>query len=252
MLSIQTFNLRETIENLRTRKTPSIHLIRKAPHGLRHRKGRLGIFPASFNPPTKAHVALIREATKRFKLDDILVLLDLQAMDKRIVGASFEDRLRMLELLFERSSRVSIGVSNRGLFVEKREPLRSLYPSPIQLVFMVGFDTILRVMDRKYYEDREDLDYLFHDSRFICANRGDDEHRAFKTLFEYSENRKYARSVSFFALPKKFSFVSSSLVRQRIKEGKPVKDLVPPSILRFIEREKLYKKRSVGNAQERF
>ena len=253
MPSIQRFNLRETIKKLRTSRTPSVHLIRKAPHGLRHRKGGLGIFPASFNPPTEAHVALIREATKRFKLDEILVLLDLQAMDKRIVGASLEDRLKMVKLLFERSSRASIGLANRGLFVEKREPLRSLYPSPIRFVFMVGFDTILRVMDRKYYEDGpEDLDRLFHDSRFICANRGDDERRAFKTLFEYSENTKYARSVSFFVLPKKFSFVSSSLVRQRIKEGKPVKGLVPPSVLRFIEREKLYRKRSGENAQEKF
>jgi len=252
MLSTQTFNLRETIEKLLRTRTPSILLIRKAPHGLRGRKGRLGIFPASFNPPTKAHVALIREATKRFKLDEVLVLLDLQAMDKRIVGAPLEDRLKMLTLLFKRHSRVSLGLSNRGLFMEKLTPLRSLYPLPIGFVFIVGFDTILRVMDRKYYKDgREELDSLFDDSRFICANRGDGERRAFETLFGYSENRRYARSISFFALPKKFSFVSSSLVRQRIKEGKPVKDLVPPSILRFIEREKLYKKRSGGNTQQR-
>jgi nicotinamide-nucleotide adenylyltransferase len=250
MPSTQALNLPKAIEKLRRRKTPSIHLVRKAPHGLRHRKGRLGIFPASFNPPTKAHVALIREATKRFKLDEILVLLDLQAMDKRMVGAPYEDRLEMLKLLFERHSRVSIGFSNRGLFVEKREPLRSLYPFPIQFFFVVGFDTILRVMDRNYYEDgQEDLDRLFHDSRFICANRGDSERRTFEALFRYSENRKYAGGISFFDLPKKFSFVSSSLVRQRIKEGKSVRDLVPPSILRFIERKKLYKKRAGENTQ---
>jgi hypothetical protein len=124
-----------------------VYLIRKAPHGLRQRKGRLGIFPASFNPPTRAHVALIREATKRFKLDEILVLLDLQAMDKRIVGASFEDRLKMLKLLFERSSRVSRPCKS-WVFVEKREPEEPL-PFSHSVLFMVGFDTILRVMDRK-------------------------------------------------------------------------------------------------------
>jgi nicotinamide-nucleotide adenylyltransferase len=244
MPSPQKLNFRETIQDLRTRKTPSIHLIWKAPHGLRGRKGRLGIFPASFNPPTKAHVALIREAVKRFKLDEILVLLDLKAMDKKVAGAPLEERLKMLKLLFERHSRISIGLSNRGLFVEKQEPLRRLYPFHIRFFFMVGFDTILRVMDRKYYQEvPEDLDRLFHDSRFICANRGDSERRAFETLFGYPENKKYARSVSFFDIPRKFSFVSSSLVRQRIREEKPVRDLVPPSILRFIQRERLYTKR---------
>jgi nicotinate (nicotinamide) nucleotide adenylyltransferase len=245
MLSTQTFNLRETIEKLRRRKAPSIHLIRRAPRGLRGRKGRLGIFPASFNPPTKAHVALIREAAKRFKLDEILILLELQAMDKRIVGAPLCDRLVMLKLLFERYARMSIGLSNRGLFVEKREPLRSLFPMPICYVFIVGLDTMLRVMDRKYYDDGpEELDRLFHDIRFVCANRGSDEQRAFKALIEYPGNRKYRRRISFFVLPKKFSFMSSTLVRERMKEGKPVKDMVPPSILKFIERKRLYGKRS--------
>ena len=245
MPSTQTFNLRETIEKLRRRKAPSIYLTRKAPRGIRGRKGRLGIFAASFNPPTKAHVALISEAAKRFKLDEILVLLELQAMDKRIVGAPLQERLVMLKILFERYPGVSIGLSNRGLFVEKREPLRSLFPMPICHVFIVGLDTMLRVMDRKYYDDgQEELDRLFHDIRFVCANRGSDEQRAFKALFESPGNRKYRRRVSFFVLPKKFSSMSSSLVRERMKDGKPVKDLVPPSILQFIEREKLYGKRS--------
>jgi nicotinate (nicotinamide) nucleotide adenylyltransferase len=233
----------EKIEKLKRRKTASILLIRKAPQGLRGRRGRLGIFPASFNPPTKAHVVLIREAAKRFKLDEVLVLLELQAMDKRIVGAPLQDRLEMLKLLFERYGRVSIGLSNRGLFVEKREPLRTLYPRPVCYVFIVGLDTMFRVMDRKYYDDGpEALDRLFHNIRFVCANRGSDEQRAFRALFGHPGNRKYKKKVSFFVLPKKVSFMSSSLVRERMKEGKPVRDLVPPSILKFIGRKRLYGK----------
>ena len=173
-------DLHENIEKLRRRKTPSIHLVRKAPRGLRGRKGRLGIFPASFNPPTKAHVALITEATKRFKLDEILVLLDLQAMDKRIVGAPLEERLKMLRLLFERYSRVSIGLSNRGLFLEKIRPLKKLFLPRTAFVFIVGFDTIIRVLDRKYYKNRKrSLHHLFKACEFLVANRGEDERRIF-------------------------------------------------------------------------
>ncbi len=231
----------EAIRKLRRRKGATIHLIRKASQGLRNRKGRLGILPASFNPPTKAHVALIREAMKRFNLDEVLVLLDLQAMDKHMIGASFEDRLRMLKILFEHHSRVSLGLSNRGLFAEKIAPLRRWYPSPIRFVFMVGFDTILRVMDRKYYRNRKrSLDRLFDECEFLVANRGEGERDSFEKLFLQQENEKYKRGATFFTLSKHFTSVSSSLVRERLGQGRSVKHLVPAPIFRFINEMKFY------------
>ena len=54
----------EEINRLVASRESRIFLIRKAPQGISGRKGRLGIFPASFNPPTMAHRALIREARK--------------------------------------------------------------------------------------------------------------------------------------------------------------------------------------------
>jgi nicotinate (nicotinamide) nucleotide adenylyltransferase len=234
----------EKIEKLRRRKTSSILLIRKAPHGLRHRKGRLGIFPASFNPPTKAHVALITEAMKRFKLDEILVLLDLQAMDKRIVGAPLEERLKMLKLLFERHSRISIGLSNRSLFLEKIKSLKRLFPSPATFVFIMGFDTILRVLDKKYYRNRRrSLDLLFEACEFLVANRGEEERNSFERLFLQRGNERYKRRIHFFPLSKKFSSISSDLVREKLGEGKSVENLVPSPVLRFIKKTRLYAKR---------
>jgi nicotinate (nicotinamide) nucleotide adenylyltransferase len=237
-------HLRETIETLRRRKTASLRLVRKAPHGLRHPNGRLGVFPASFNPPTKAHVALIREATRRFKLDEVLVLLDLQAMDKVMIGASFEDRLRMLEVLFERHSTISIGLSNRGLFTEKLEPLRRFYPSPIRFVFMVGFDTILRVMDKKYYRNRKrSLNHLFGECEFLVANRGDHEKEAFERIFLQRGNDRYKERIHFLPLSRNLSCISSSLVREKLGGGKSFKHLVPLPVFRFIKETELYSRR---------
>jgi len=176
--------LPQQIEHLRRLKESSILLVRKAPHGIFRRKGRLGIFPASFNPPTKAHLALIRKAGRLGNLDEIMVLLDGQAMDKEITGASLEDRLIMLKMLFQRDPRISIGMSNRGLFVEKLLPLRKLYPLPISFVFIVGFDTILRVMDKKYYQKRRAaLDRLFGQCEFLVASREGKERDSFEEFF---------------------------------------------------------------------
>lgn len=236
--------LSQQIETMRSREEPTVLIVRKAPEGISNRKGRLGIFPASFNPPTKAHAALIKEARKQGDLDEILLLLDIQAMDKKPIGAAFEDRLIMLKKLFQRNPEVSIGLASHGLFVEKLKPLRELYPPTVTLTFIVGFDTILRVIDRKYYRNRKrSLDQLFRESQFLVGNRGDLGKAAFEMLFSRRKNKKYVDRVSFLTLPTKFSSLSSSLIREEISQGEPTEDLVPASVLRFIRKQGLYKSR---------
>ena len=233
--------LQRKVEDFKAIRSPSILLIRRAPQGISAPKGRLGIFPASFNPPTKAHVALIREARKKYDLDEVLVLLDLQAMDKRIVGAPPELRIEMLQITFRRDPKISIGLSNRGLFLEKIKPLRKLFPSLVTIYFIVGFDTVLRVMDKKYYRNRKrSLDNLFEACQFLVANRGVHEKEAFERLFKERDNQRYKRKASFFTLPERLSSLSSSLVRNRIRDRKTVGDLVSSSISSYIEKTGLY------------
>ena len=229
------------LERLSRSKNSEIVLIRKASRGIASGRGRLGIFPASFNPPTRAHLALIRQAKKQGDLDEILILLDLQAMDKEPVGAKFEDRLTMVNKVFGRDPKISIGLSNRGLFLQKLKPLRKYYPSPVLFFFIVGFDTILRVMDRKYYRNRkQSLDALFSQCRFLVANRDQHEENALEILFRRRENKAYAERVSFIALPSKYSSLSSSLIRGTIKEGESIGHLVPSSTYRYIREKRLY------------
>ena len=229
------------LEQLKSAKEPSILLVRKAPQGILGPKGHLGIFPASFNPPTKAHVALIREARKQTHLDEILVVLDLQAMDKKLIGATWEDRIALVEILFRKDPTISIGLSNRGLFLDKIKPLRRLYPSPIEFTFVVGFDTILRVIDKKYYKNRKrSLKELFEQSRFLLANRDDYEETAFENLFRKRENKRYREKITYFSLPKRFESLSSSLVRKGISEGRSLDKWVPAGIARFIKETGLY------------
>jgi len=243
-MSIKPNPLLQQIEQLRRLKESSVLLVRKAPQGISQKRGHLGIFPASFNPPTRAHLALIRKARRWGHLDEVLVLLDAQAMDKKIIGADLEDRVIMLKRLFQRDPKVSIGISNRGLFVEKMVPLKRMYPSSLSFIFIVGFDTILRVMDKRYYSNLDEtLDMLFGLCEFLVANRSGKEEHSFEELFGRGENLRYRDKVSFITLPPRFSFLSSSLVRKLIAKGQPVDNWVAASILRFIEETGLYKKR---------
>jgi nicotinate (nicotinamide) nucleotide adenylyltransferase len=237
-------DIKNCIGRLRRSNASEIVLIRRAPKGINYQNSRLGIFPASFNPPTLAHVALIREAIKKKKLDEVLVLLDMQAMDKEPIGANLEDRLRMLKKAFGKNPKISIGLSNRGLFLEKINPLRKYYPAPASFAFIVGFDTIVRVIDKKYYPNRkQSLDALFGRCQFLVANRGEYQERALEILFRKREIKAYKGKVSFITLPERFSSLSSSLVRQSLSLGQPVNQWVPASIHSFLKEKGLYKRK---------
>ena len=59
----------------------------------------VAVLDSSFNPPTCAHVHLLRSAAARFGVRRRMLLLAKQNADKPVVGASLPHRLQMMELL---------------------------------------------------------------------------------------------------------------------------------------------------------
>jgi nicotinamide-nucleotide adenylyltransferase len=195
----------------------------------------LGVLPASFNPPTSAHEALITEAGKVAAFDEILLVLDQQAMDKELIDAPLEDRLLMLLVLFGDDPMISLGIANQGLFLDKIEALHQVYPQDTQIYFIVGYDTIERVIDPIYYKERDkSLQALFSQARFLVANRGDRDEGDLKELFGREENRPFAPQITSLTLSPALAEISSSEVRSRLAEGKSVQGFVPPKLEAFL------------------
>ncbi len=219
-----------------------IQIVKRAERGLEDKKrGVLGVLPASFNPPTAAHEALVRQSGALVSFDEVLLIVDQQAMDKEHKGIPFEDRLLMLLALFGADPRISLGICNRGLFLDKLDALQKVYPQERQTYFIVGYDTMVRVLDPAYYEDREEaLRALFGQARFLVANREGSDERDLQELFGLEENRAFAAQVLSLTLPPALSRISSTLVRRNLAEGKSVHGLVPPELERFLQKQGLY------------
>lgn len=210
---------------------------RKEPTTIR----RLGVFPGSFNPLTVAHVELIRRAREKFHLDEVILVLDAQAMDKEIQGATLEDRLWMLRLFARSCPGYRVAFSSHGRFLDKLRAFSRLCPDVQEFCFIVGYDTIVRVLDPKYYDDRERaLAELFRGSRFLVANRADDGLAELQTLLVKTENRRFKDRVDFFSLPAPQAHISSTMVREKVAQGGNIRGLVPPAIFRFIRETRLY------------
>ncbi len=150
---------------------PTINFVRRAKKGIETGGQKLGVFPGSFDPLTEAHIEVIAEA-REYKLGEILLVLDIVNIDKSTFGASLEDRLLMLLLFFAGDEEISIALSSHGLFLDKVRALQGKYPPATGIVYLVGYDTIVRILDKKYYQDREAaVTELFADSEFLVAGR---------------------------------------------------------------------------------
>lgn len=228
--------LHGVVRSLARQESPLIQIVKRGTGGIKYTKGGvLGVLPASFNPPTAAHEALVREAGAAVPFDEILLVQDQQAMDKELYGAQLADRLLMLLALFGADRRISVGIANRGLFLDKVEALKNIYQKNTQIYFIVGYDTITRVLDPAYYADREEsVRLLFSQARFLVANRGACGEQDLTELFKRQENQPFAAQVSPLTLPAKLAALSSSEVRRRLAEGQSVKGLVPPQVEDFL------------------
>jgi nicotinate (nicotinamide) nucleotide adenylyltransferase len=241
------------IEEVGGNPSPRIQVVSRfkgADEGLQK---EVGIFPSSFNPLTNGHMVILQRAAETKGFSEILLVLDAQAMDKDIFGATLADRLLMLQLLLEAPPRFSLGVGNRGLFLTKAEVLKEMYPRRTGITFIVGYDTLARVFDAKYYENRaEALDRLFAVCRFMVANREDRGREAARQLVASVEHGRFQDRVQFFEIPNHLAQISSSRVRQRVMEGKPWVRLVPAGVRDFIEEVNLYKPdRGIGPRGQR-
>ena len=229
------------IEGIRGDPHSRLVVISRPQKGAQEPGGKVGVFPSSFNPVTRGHMAMLQRAAQIEAFEETLLVLDTQAMDKEIFGATLVDRLVMLQLLQEDHPRFSIGLSNRGLFLTKAQILMGLYPRGTDMTFIVGYDTLARVFDPKYYEEPEgSLDRLFACSTFMVANRGDDGREAVQQLTASVENGRFKDKVHFFEIPNHLAQISSTQVRHHAREGKPLVRLVPARVREFIEKVKLY------------
>lgn len=240
-MGIERESIREVIEITDLGGPPTINFIRRAKKGIEIENRKLGVFSASFNPLTKAHIEIIEQAEKH-DLSEILLVLDKENIDKEIFGASLEERLLMLLRFFDSDEEISIALSSHGLFLDKARALENEYPPATKIVFLVGYDTIVRILDKKYYQDREaSLDELFAKSEFLIAGRSDKEEKAIFDLFQREENRRFEHKIGALKIAPYVSSISSTQVRERVKKGEPITGLVPDRIAFLIEEMKLYK-----------
>ena len=215
---------------------PQIELVHRAAPPILKCGKKLGIFSGSFNPLTLAHTRIVEDTVAKYQLDELLLLLAKANVDKAVFGLPLAARLLTVKKYAESRQEFSVGVSSHGRYIDKVTALKSIFPPDTEFHFIVGYDTLVRIFDTKYYTDfHAELQELFVSARFIVANRAEADVQTIESFMAQPEIHQYASHVSSILLPDVYAYTSSTQVRELLARGEAIEHLVPPSILAMLD-----------------
>jgi nicotinic acid mononucleotide adenylyltransferase len=211
-------------------------------------RGTVVVFPGSFNPPTIAHLALLKEAhhflQARFP-DHREPALLYAAFSKRTVDKENVERPLLLErvhllevILKRRLPHAGIILFNRGLYVEQAQAMRVSFPGIRRLLFLIGYDKIVQIFDPHYYTDRDAaLVELFNLADLLVAPRGSGGEHEIEELTHQPQNERFARHVHIMPFTSRYRTISATQVRQsRGNEAQAI----PWEVRQFIRETRVY------------
>lgn len=197
---------------------------------------RIGIYGGTFAPPHNGHVKAAEVFFRQMELDLLYIIPTAVPPHKEIDAADRpHHRLRMCELAFGGMERVVVSDMEiaRGGKSYTVDTLRALAGEDRRLFLLMGTDMML-TLDRW-----REPDEIFRLCYPIYMRRENDpiiEGQIIAKNKQYVE--KFGKPVR--RVPMDFLDISSTAVREAVREGRPIDGLVPLPVARYIEENKLY------------
>lgn len=197
---------------------------------------RIGILGGTFDPVHYGHLSIGRTAAEALSLSAIYLMPAARSpfkQDQETTPA--EDRLAMLRLAAEEDSIFQISTielykTKVSYTYQTMVEWKAEYPDE-ELVFICGADAILSI--EKWYRYQALLDIC----SLAVAQRPGSDHQAVDRMMEKLEVEEHA---TLYRLSAPLLPLSSSEIRERIRAGQPIEDLVPPEVERYIHVHGLY------------
>ena len=194
---------------------------------------KLCVFQGTFNPIHNAHLGVAEYLVKNLKLDKIIFIPAFKPPHKNYDEKFSIHRFNMVKLAVK---------SNPNFLVSDIEFLRQgksytylticelykKYEIEGKIQFIIGTDAFKNITS--WYK-AEELKKLIDFIVFIRENNFSPKD------FEYLKKEGY----NFEFMPMKFNNISSTEIRNLIKQGKSIKGLVPDNVEEYIKENELYK-----------
>jgi nicotinate (nicotinamide) nucleotide adenylyltransferase len=181
---------------------------------------RVGILAGSFNPLTVAHCELA--AAAHGHVDEVVCVVPRAFPHKPYFGATLDERLEMIEMA-QLPVPHSIAASDRGLFVEIARECRAHYGEETRFYFLCGADAADRILSWDYGRPGV-VEEMLAEFELLVAARGD----------EFEAPPAFRSRVHRLDLRGNYHDVSSTIVRERVRQGGRWEHLVPEQLVEKI------------------
>lgn len=190
-------------------------------------KKRLGVMGGTFDPIHHGHLVAASEAASALGLDEVIFVPTGEPWQKKQVTAG-EHRYLMSVIATASNprfkvSRVDIDRSGPTYTIDTLRDLRKLYPEA-DLFFISGADAIAQILSWK------DVDGVWDLAHFVAVSRPG-----------HQMELPTAPDGAISTLEIPALAISSTDIRDRVDEGKPVWYLVPDGVVQYIAKHELYR-----------
>ncbi len=197
---------------------------------------KTGIFGGSFNPIHNGHIELAKKFFNKLELDRLFIVPTYIPPHKSMKDYIFPDqRFEMCSLAVKgidgfEVSNIEIKRHGASYTYLTLKELHSLYPDD-ELYLLTGADMFMTLHEWKKPE------VIFELSTVCGVSRNDDDTAVLEKQAEYLRSLG-ARTV---VLDAEIMTVSSTEIRNRVKNGEDISELVDPKVKRYIKEHNLYR-----------
>lgn len=198
-------------------------------------KKQIIVFGGCFNPPLNSHFSLAEQILNEYEQIEKIVFVPVNSQYQKLDLISNEHRYLMLKLVCDKNEKFDISKieieSERPLYtIETLEKMQKIYPE-YEIGFTMGSDNLKELDTWKKSEE------LIQKFKIYVIQRGKDN------IEEIIKSNEFLNEHSKSFIKVKNNIItnlSSTFVRDKIKNGKSIKYLTPDVIVKYIEEHKLY------------
>ena len=199
---------------------------------------KIGILGGTFDPVHYGHIALAEDAVREAGLHEVVMIpARIQPFKQDREYASGEDRFNMLALAAGKDDHITVSKyelqqeSISYTYLTLRH-MQEFFGKDTRLYFITGTDSFLKI---DTWMNAEEL--LTNYSYIIGTRPGyrqDEYQEALRRITS-------AYGTEVISMNKTELDISATQIRQMVAEGKPINDLVPPEVERYIREHGLYR-----------
>ena len=196
---------------------------------------RLGIMGGTFDPIHLGHLLCAEQARERFALDGVLFVPagnPVRKAGKHLLDP--ERRFKMVQMAISSNesfdvSRIEIDREGLTYTVDTLTAMRGLFPNNVRFYFITGADAIWDILTWRRARELAEL------ATFVGATRpGFDLEGAMRA----HADSDVGFDVRYLEIP--LMAISSSDIRERVKDGRSIRYLTPDAVCDYISENNLY------------